>query len=281
MTEVWRLSGAGNDFLAVVSPTTPPSDDQIRSWCQRGVSLGADGVFLLSPHDPVENQPAVRMLHYNADGGRARLCVNGTRCAARLALELGWAEDHVTVVTDAGPIRAIAVGASEIELQAPLPDGTPRPLSMEVGGETISPWFVRVGVPHLILEWPQDLATCPVAQLGPLLRSAPGLDDEGANVNFVRFVAENQIQIRTFERGVEAETLACGSGILAASAVGLHHGRLVSPWTVSVASGHQLTLSGQFAEGTLESWSIRGDARLLGRTEVYPGAEHVPSPRAW
>jgi diaminopimelate epimerase len=281
VTEVWRLSGAGNDFLALVSPVVPPTEAQIRAWCFRGVSLGADGVFILSLLDPVENRPAVRMLHYNADGGRARLCVNGTRCAARLALHLGWAKDRVTIVTDAGPVLAKAAGPYEIELEAPLPDAAPRSLSIEIAEDVIAAWFVRVGVPHLVVEWPKDLVTCPVAELGPILRSAPELDAEGANVNFVRFETESRLQIRSFERGVEAETLACGSGILAASAMGLHHGRLVSPWTVSVASGHQLTLTGRLAEGVIQAWSIRGDARLLGRTEVYPGAEQLPPPRAW
>ena len=117
MAPFYKLSGAGNDFIALPEPLpaglelTPAT---IRTWCTRRLSLGADGLFLLAPAGPRRapagraGRPAtVRMIHYNADGTRADLCINGTRCAARLALELGWARgERLTVVTDAGPIPA-------------------------------------------------------------------------------------------------------------------------------------------------------------------------------
>jgi diaminopimelate epimerase len=93
MTELFRTSGAGNDFLALVEPAAPPAPEVIRAWCARGVSLGADGVFTIrrAPGNYGEPTTAIDMTYWNADGGEAALCVNATRCAAQLAFHLGWA----------------------------------------------------------------------------------------------------------------------------------------------------------------------------------------------
>ena len=116
VTDYFRLSGGGNDFLALVEPGREPSADQIRAWCARGLSLGADGLFLL------RRSPAgARMDYFNADGRPAALCVNGTRCAARLALELGWAADDLVVETGAGPVAARRAADDAIALTLPVP----------------------------------------------------------------------------------------------------------------------------------------------------------------
>lgn len=98
---LFRLSGGGNDFLALAEPRTAPDERQIRSWCRRGLSLGADGLFVLR-----RQGTDVAMDYFNADGRIAELCLNGTRCAARLARHLGWCESEVRLITGAGPVRA-------------------------------------------------------------------------------------------------------------------------------------------------------------------------------
>ena len=267
MTEFYKLSGAGNDFLALVEPEAEPSPDSIRAWCARGLSIGADGLFTLAR----EADGVARMIHYNADGGRAELCVNGTRCAARLAFHLGWAEEEITVRTDSGDIAAAGTGSSSVRLELPPPTETAKPATLELGDASVDCWRVRVGVPHLVIDWTEDLEAAPVAQLGPALRAHPTLGDAGANVHWVNFEGRHRFAIRSFERGVEAETLACGSGVLAATLVGTATDRVEPPLEAATRGGFAFEVQGATANGRWSSWSLAGDARLIARGELISG----------
>lgn len=271
MTPFYKLSGAGNDFIALPEPADPPSPERIRSWCSRGLSLGADGLFLLQP----EGGGTVRMTYFNADGERSTLCLNGTRCAARLAFELGWNEAdsvgddaRVTILTDAGASRARRLGPEEVSLELPeelaLDERAAETRVPEVDGRVWRGSFVDAGVPHFVLPWPEDLVTAPVESLGRALRRHPDFAPAGANVDFVRRADRHRIAIRSFERGVEAETLACGTGVLAAVAAG----GLELPVTARTRGGFELTVD------SAESgrWTLAGDARLVARGELLPGA---------
>lgn len=271
MTEFFRLSGGGNDFLALVEPARVPESEEIRAWCTRGLSLGADGLFLLR-----RTGGAVRMDYFNADGRGAELCINGTRCAARLAMELLWAEAEVVIETGAGPVPARRIDSDEIALTLPAP-APAAGLTLEVGERRLHGWLLDTGVPHFVLLWPQPLGGAPVAELGPPLRRHPALGEAGANVDFVRFPTSHRLEIRTFERGVEAETLACGTGVLAASAVGLEQGRLASPIRTLTAGGFVLTVETVGADHL----SLAGDARLLARGSLEPAAGELPEPPIW
>ncbi|MDX1500918.1 MAG: diaminopimelate epimerase [Thermoanaerobaculia bacterium] len=273
MIRFFRLSGGGNDFLALAEPPSPPSPEEVAAWCARGVSAGADGLFVLS-----REGDAVRMVHFNADGGRADLCVNGVRCAARLARHLGWSGEELVIRTDSGEMRGRAAGAETAAVTLPPPP-PPRPISVDGGAR--SAWSVRIGVPHLVLEWPQSLAAAPVAELGPALRRDPALGEEGANVDFVRFPDRGHLEIRTFERGVEAETLACGSGVLAAVAVGVALDRLVLPAEVVTRGGFPFRVDGAVREGRVTAWELAGDARLVAEGILLPGASQTPRPPRW
>lgn len=290
MSPVYKVSGGGNDFLALAAPEREPSADEIRSWCARGLSFGADGLFTLhrvaSPAHAAAGTAGeagapgdVRMRYWNADGLPAALCLNGTRCAARLALHLGWAHDRFRITTDAGTFAARAVAPTEIALQLPAPDDVPRRRVPEVGGRGHEGWFVTVGVPHFVLVWPESLATAPVALLGAALRAHPEFAPGGTNVDFVRFPTPNRMEIRSFERGVEAETLACGTGVLAATAVGLLLNLARLPLSASTLGGFTLTVDGQTVDSALRNWSLAGDARILGSVELTPEAG-LPPPAA-
>ena len=277
MSAVYKVSGGGNDFLALAAPERDPSADEIRSWCARGLSLGADGVFTLHRIDSGD----VRMRYWNADGQPAALCINGTRCAARLALHLGWANGSFRVSTDAGVFAARAVAPTEIALQLPAPDELPRKRLVEVGGRSYEGWFVIVGVPHLVLVWHESLAQAPVGTLGAELRAHSEFAPAGTNVDFVRFPTPHRMEIRSFERGVEAETLACGTGVLAATAVGLQLNLAQLPLAASTLGGFELTVDGQTVDSALRNWSLAGDARILGTVELTPeaGLPAPPAPR--
>jgi diaminopimelate epimerase len=277
MTEFFKLSGGGNDFLALTEPDAPPPPERIRAWCRRGVSLGADGLFILR-----RTADGAAMDYFNADGYPADLCLNGTRCAAQLAFHLGWAADTAAIHTGAGTIAVRRLDAGRVSLELPAPE-SPQPLTVDVDGTPRAGHRVRVGVPHFVLLW-DDLEEAPVRDLGAAIRRHPRFAPEGTNVNFVRFVREREeqrMEIRTFERGVEDETLACGTGVLAGAAVGLAIGRAELPLQVLTRGGFELAVSAAPPGGNASRWQLAGDARIVAAGDLLPAAAVAPEPPAW
>ena len=272
MTRFFKVSGSGNDFLALAEPDEEPSPERIQAWCHRGVSLGADGLFVLRREDG-----GAAMDYYNSDGRPADLCLNGTRCAAQLLFHLGWAEGSGRVRTHAGAFVARQLDESRVSLTIPAPAGPPREMELEVEGKTWRGWSLTVGVPHFVVAWPESLGEAPVRDLGRSLRFHPAFGPAGANVNFVRFPALGRLEIRTYERGVEDETLSCGTGMLASAAVGLHLGRSALPLRVLTQGGFEL----EIAAGEPGTWSFSGDARIVAAGDLLPGAAESPTAPAW
>lgn len=273
MTRFYKLSGSGNDFLALAEPWDTPPPERIRAWCRRGVSLGADGLFILR-----RAEGGATMDYFNADGFAADLCLNGTRCAAQLAFHLGWAEGKVRLRTGAGTVSARRLDEERTAVELPAPAAPPHPLTVEAGGTSHAGWRILVGVPHFVLVWPDNLETVPVVELGRQIRRHPVFGAPGTNVNFVRFPERTRMEIRTFERGVEDETLSCGTGILAGAAAGLALGRIQLPLKVDTQGGFELLVDGDPETG---GWSLAGDARVVAEGEILPGAAADPSPPAW
>ncbi len=271
MRRFFRLSGGGNDFLALASPASHPSAEEIRSLCRRGLSVGADGLFVL------ERLPeSIRMRYFNADGRPAELCLNGTRCAIRLATHLGWGRDIVEIETGAGVLRGWAAEDGSVVLELPRPQA-PRAVAIDHAGESYRGWFSTVGVPHFVVPWLVSLASAPVDDLGPHLRHHPRWGESGANIDFVRFPHRHRLEIRTYERGVETETLACGTGVMAATSVGLETGDLELPVRALTLGGFELAVDRQ----DKSNWRLAGDARLVAEGELHPGAYESPPPPAW
>lgn len=273
MTRFFKVSGSGNDFLALAEPLETPPPERIETWCRRGVSLGADGLFVLR-----RAEGGAAMDYYNADGYPADLCLNGTRCAAQLAFHLGWAEGTVRVQTAAGGFSACRLDEARIAVDLPFPEDDPREVTVEAGGWRLTGLFVTVGVPHFVLPWPESLATVPVAALGRPVRHDPAFGAPGANVNFVRFPERHRMEIRTYERGVEDETLSCGTGVLAGAAAGLWLGKAALPLRVMTQGGFELAVDGDPQSG---SWSLAGDARVVAEGTLLAGAGASPDPPPW
>jgi diaminopimelate epimerase len=273
----FKVSGGGNDFLALIEPAADPTAVEIAAWCRRGLSLGADGLMVLRRQSP----GTLRMDYWNADGRPADLCLNGTRCAARLAFELGWAAETATVVTGAGAVAARALPDARVDLALPPPRHPPEARAPVVDGEARPGHYVVTGVPHFVLLWPHGLAAAPVRQLGRSLRRHPAFGPAGANVDFARFPGPGELEVRTFERGVEDETLACGTGVLAAAAVGVELGIARLPLTALTAGGFRFEVGGDSRPGAPAGWRLAGDARLLARGEVLPDASRVPAAPQW
>src|SRR5947208_7945358 len=150
MTRFYKLSGSGNDFLALAEPAETPGPETIRAWCRRGVSLGGDGLFLLR-----RAEGGATMEYFNSDGYAADLCLNGTRCAAQLAFHLGWAEGAVRIATAAGEVAARRLDDTRIAVELSAPAERPREVILEVDARAWTGWAITVGVPHLVPVWPE------------------------------------------------------------------------------------------------------------------------------
>lgn len=273
MTSFYKLSGAGNDFLALVEPAHLPDSKHVVAWCRRRQSLGADGLFVLR-----RRADGAQMIHFNADGGRADLCLNGSRCAVQLACHLGWvsSSESMLLETDAGRLNARQLDDQRVEISLPDGVGTVRQQTLKVGEQSWDGTYVLVGVPHWVLEWPDDLAEAPVQSLGAALRAHPDLGEAGANIHFVQHGKPGQFAIRSFERGVEGETLACGTGTVASVAAALSQGRAIVPCRAVSAGGFILEVNGRWANGRFEDVTLAGDARIVARGELLQGALGEP-----
>ncbi len=266
------VSGAGNDFIALVDRPAPPART-IRAWCRRGVSVGADGLFSLRREGPGRH-----VLDYaNADGNHAALCLNAARCAARIAFERDPEADRLTLETPAAELVAERVDADRTAVRIAAPEPS-RKMTLRANGHDVPGHRIDVGVPHFVLWWSGDLDSAPVASLGPLLRAHRDLGSDGANIHFVCLEPPKRFRIRSFERGVEAETLACGTGAVAAAACAIDDGQLGLPLTAVARSGFPLSI--EAVSAAPGHWRLCGDARIVARGRIDEGADARPCPPA-
>jgi diaminopimelate epimerase len=263
-TIFYKMSGSGNDFVVLDGRFTDGSRwpaEQVRAVCDRRTGVGADGLVILTP----ATAESVRMAYWNADGSPGALCGNAALCSGRLAVALELvAPGEFCLLTDAGVVRVRAAGEGDTaeikvpDLQLPVEHSAVPPLT----GER---WHSlgRVGVPHLVIGVSR-IEEVDVPSRGRQLRSHPSLGAEGANANFVA-VEDGSFRIRTYERGVEAETLACGTGTVAAALALVARGEAQLPITFRSRGGLELTVRG-VVEGTRASevW-LRGQGRLVYR----------------
>jgi len=257
-----KMHGAGNDFVVIDHrrPFLPdPLEPLLIRLCDRRRGVGADGVLLL------EGDPELdfAMRYFNSDGRPADYCGNGARCLARLALDLGLGRGEPRTVRFRTPAgvqtgRASASGRG-IELHFGIVPDPGEPLSLDVAGRSFTGRVVRAGVPHFVcgverVEW------VPLPEWGGALRHHPQFGSAGANVDFVARLNRGRIAMRTYERGVEAETLACGSGAIASA---LWAGLLgeESPVRVVTGGGDELEVAFLRAPG---GW----DVSLTGPAET-------------
>jgi diaminopimelate epimerase len=261
-----KMHGAANDFV-VVDHRDPflaePLERQVRRLCDRRRGIGADGVLL------IERDPDLdfAMRYFNADGHPAEYCGNGARCVARFALERGLGRDgEVRFRTAAGVQSARAAPGGGVELRFGQVEAPSEPLEVEAAGRRFSGPLVRPGVPHFVTEV-ERVEWVPVQEWGAALRHHPRFEPAGANVDFVARLAPGRIAMRTYERGVEGETLACGSGAMASAlwAGGLGER---SPVTVLTAGGDELIVAFR-REGAAYDVTLTGPAETAFRGEWH------------
>lgn len=211
-----KMHGAGNDF--VVLDTAPPGAGEdaavVRFLCDRRLGVGADGALWM---ERLPSSHAVFRMHfYNSDGGRVNLCLNGSRCVAKRAVELGWAQGRFRFLVEKGELQAEVDGETvQLWIQPPPPPADP--IALPPGSPAEHAYAVDTGDPHLVLEVSLPyLERVDLDAVARPIRHWTGVSPAGANVHLVAF-ARDAWWIRSFERGVEGETLACGSGCISAA----------------------------------------------------------------
>lgn len=258
----YKMSGSGNDFVMVDARHEPAGrlaePDVVQRVCARATGVGADGIVFLEP----SSQATIKLVYLNSDGGRADFCGNATLCTTRLATELGIGSgDGLAIETDAGIVRARMTrdGLPQIDLPAvtDVAESTSA-IPTEAGERRIG--FALVGVPHLVIRC-EDVGTIDVVGRGRPLRHHASLA-HGANANFVSSVAPGRWRIRTYERGVEGETLACGSGAVATAILLTAWGEATGPVELETRSGRILRVDLERSGSTWKP-SLAGEGRVV------------------
>ncbi|MEI6235686.1 MAG: diaminopimelate epimerase [Planctomycetota bacterium] len=238
-----KMSGTGNDFIMVDNRggllKEGEAAELARTACPHRIAVGADGVILVDKASKPGHD--LRMRIFNADGSEAEMCGNGSRCFAVFAKQLGAAGGEQSIDVIPGTLNAVvAVDGSSAKVQLSQPSRVEHITSINVLGRDVDMYFLNTGVPHAI-QFVDDVAAVDVKAAGACIRYHEAFKPKGTNANFVQLMGNNTIKIRTYERGVEDETLACGTGSTAAAiAAAFAHG-YQSPVNV-IAGGGTLTI---------------------------------------
>ncbi|MFH0809059.1 MAG: diaminopimelate epimerase [Pseudomonadota bacterium] len=271
-----KFSGSGNDFIIIddregafgrLSAAAP--EKLVRRICQRRFSVGADGLILIVADAEVD----FAWRFFNADGSEVEMCGNGGRCAARFAYLQGIAGRHMAFRTLAGIMRAEILKKDRVKLEVGRPKDLEPEFDLNIDGLVLKAGSINTGVPHVVVEVFSDLDACEVVRLGRAIRHHPRFAPAGTNANFISQAGPEALAIRTYERGVEDETLACGTGSIASALICAQKGRVSSPVRVKTRGGEILSIHFALDAGGFKDVFLEG-----GAAHVYDG---VLQPEAW
>jgi diaminopimelate epimerase len=237
MLRFTKMNGAGNDFILIdnTAGDIRLNRSQIVHLCDRHRGIGADGILLL---EKPANHADFRMRYFNADGGEAEMCGNGARCFARFASHVAKARRQLSFETPAGVISAELTG-NLVTLRMTEPHDLRLNVNLPISNENKTVHFINSGVPHVVIPVPL-IEEVDVRRDGSAIRHHEMFSPKGANVNFIEKRGSNKIAIRTYERGVEDETLACGTGIVASALIFGATENVKGPITVIARGGDEL-----------------------------------------
>ncbi len=265
-----KMSGTGNDFIIIDNRRRIVEDDGltdfIRNVCRRKMSVGADGLILIESSEKAD----FRWRFFNSDGSLAEMCGNGARCAARFAFLNGIAGESVSFETQAGIINGqVKDGGAKVKIPNPADLRLDYAIELKNGSLTVS--SINTGVPHVVIM--QDsVEEVDVVELGREIRYHDAFAPGGTNVNFICTQDIGKLAIRTYERGVEDETLACGTGSIASALVASLKTNWSSPISLVTRSGESLTIYFQESDQVFTDVYLEGDARLIYTAELNPDA---------
>jgi diaminopimelate epimerase len=268
--EFAKLSAAGNDFILIDNRkeiiSSADYQNIAKKLCDRRYAVGADGLILIESSNTVD----FKMKYFNSDGSHASMCGNGGRAIARFAYQIGAAKDDMVFETDAGIVKAKIVGENIVRLNLYAPKDLKQNIKLKIENKECVVDFINTGVPHAVL-FVDDAENTEVFKYGKIIRNLPEFAPDGTNVNFVQKTKDNTIIVRTYERGVEDETLACGTGIIASSILSVLKGLVKSPVNIIARGGDKLRVSFNNENGKIDGVVLEGPAIIAftGTTHLY------------
>ena len=265
----WKLEGAGNDFLGLDGRAGgfKLKRQQIADLCDRRRGVGADGVLVVEK--PKVRGADFRMRYYNSDGGEAEMCGNGARCFALLARVVSGRKGNVLRIQTQAGLVTLQIRGQEVQVSMTEPTKLRLGRKLVVAGRKLAVDFLNTGVPHAVL-FVRSVRSIDVAKQGRAIRYHSAFAPSGTNVNFVEIGRGNRIHVRTYERGVEGETLACGTGVVAASILSNLRRGLRPPIQVATRGGDNVRVGFSMENGHARKVTLQGPARI-----VYRGVLHV------
>ncbi|ALJ56825.1 Diaminopimelate epimerase [Candidatus Xiphinematobacter sp. Idaho Grape] len=263
-----KMHGSGNDFVLIDNrdQRVHLAPSQITKICDRHYGVGADGLLLM---ESPQNGGDLRMRYYNGNGQEAEMCGNGARCFTRYAQRILKSKQRAfSFETPAGLIRGALLGES-VEVQMSEPSNYCPPAFLQIAGVTEEVHFLSIGVPHAAV-FVEAVEKVDVNLHGKEIRLHEAFAPLGTNVNFIQIVATDHLRIRTYERGVEAETLACGTGAAACALLYHMHRSVLSPIWVTVQGGDTLRVSFE-SSPNLRNVCVCGPASFVfdGEIEIF------------
>ena len=274
----YKMSGSGNDFILIDNRRNILKNHRLsqlaKATCQHHLSIGGDGLIILE--STKTRKVHFRWRLFNADGSEAEMSGNGGRCAARLAYLLGMAPQKMAFETLAGIVQAEVLESGKrkgagVKIEMPPPKDLQLDIKISVNGVTHIGHFINTGVPHTVL-FVENIKAVDVIGIGKQIRHFPLFQPAGTNVNFAAVKNPRTIHMRTYERGVEDETLACGTGAVATALVAsaLGHGR--SPVTLRQKSGQHLRVFFSWDGHVFSNVFLEGDAKVIYSGEMWEEA---------
>lgn len=260
-----KMHGAGNDFIMIDDRQgLVPWEDHflMAALASRRLGVGSEGIILIQHSDKAD----LRMRFLNPDGTEVGMCGNGARCAAAFANAIGATKAALTMETISGPIDA-QVNGNSVCIWMPEPSDKRYGIVLDVDGQKINGDFVNTGVPHFVVQVP-NVAEVNVASLGRKLRLHSAFAPDGANIDFVTLRQPNRMTMRTYERGVEAESGACGTGAVACCVVAVETSPFTLPATIKTSSGYELTVDGDWRRKKCTGMTLTGPVKFVYSGEI-------------
>ncbi len=266
----YKMSGSGNDFIIVDNRNKVVEETDLPVFisriCRRKISVGADGFILIESSDKAD----FKWRFYNSDGSKAEMCGNGARCAARFAFVNGIAGDNLSFETEAGVVRG-QVKEDRAKVKMPDPADLRLDYTIELENGPVTVCSVNTGVPHVVISQ-ETIEDVNVFELGREIRFHDAFTPAGTNVNFISQRKQGQLAIRTYERGVEDETLACGTGSIAAALVTACKANWKSPISLLTRSGETLIIYFNKDDRVFNDIYLEGDARIIYSAQLREDA---------
>ena len=268
--EFYKMSGSGNDFIIIDNRDSIVDENDLSNFiakvCRRKMAVGADGVILVENSDHAD----FKWRFFNSDGSVAEMCGNGARCVARFAYLNEIAGSNMSFETLAGIVKAEVI-EERVKVKMTDPSELKTDDAVELKNGLVSISSINTGVPHVVIV-KESIDNVDIVKIGREIRYHDKFSPAGTNVNFVCHINDSTIVVRTYERGVEDETLACGTGAVASGIVMANKMKIDSPLSVLTRSGGYLNIFFKEKEGQYYDVYLEGDARIIYRAQLWEDA---------